>query len=162
MEQVWLEIDRLYEIILSREILFLNFDTFPITTFLQRIKYLNLSVQRFLEISIRNNYLNQPISVKNYINIDLFSCENKLISIRMLNYLEDDDLINYFCTFTTKILPFSYVKHVQGPQFTNNRLGNFISAGVIPRFEFQIMTMSLLENFYVTKKGNQIFVHLYK
>ena len=100
MEQVWLEIDRLYEIILSREILFLNFDTFPITTFLQRIKYLNLSVQRFLEISIRNNYLNQPISVKNYINIDLFSCENKLISIRMLNYLEDDDLINYFCTFT--------------------------------------------------------------
>lgn len=162
LEQIWLEVDRINEINSAREILFWNFDVSIIATFLGKIKSLNLSVNQFIDISLRNNYLNKPVYIRNYLSIDLFSCDNKTISIKMFNYLDDCDLIKYFCSFTSNILPFSYLKAVEGPQFTNNRLGNFISAGVIPNIEFEIITKKLLENFYVIKKGNQFHVLLYQ
>ena len=57
LEQIWLEVDRINEINSAREILFWNFDVSIIATFLGKIKSLNLSVNQFIDISLRNNYL---------------------------------------------------------------------------------------------------------
>ena len=162
LEQIWLEVDRINEINSAKEILFWNFDVSIILTCLRKIKSLNLSVNQFIDISLRNNYLYKPVSTRNYLSIDMFASENKTISLKMFNYFDNSDLIEYFCSFTSKILPFSYLKPVEGPQFIQNRLGNFISAGVIPNHEFKIITKKLLENFYVIKKGNQFHVLLYQ
>lgn len=162
LEQIWLENDRIQDIIAGTNIFYLKVDGVLITTALKSLQNLTSSLNKFIKISTKNKYFVQPITKKKNLNVDLFSCNTKIISIQIFNYLDDDILIKYFCSFASKILPFSYIEPVQGPNLTNNILGNFISPCELPYFEFEIIKQKILENFPVIQEGDHFCVHLYE